>query len=70
MMSIGLHTRIMRPGRVASIIRFLKHVQKFDGVWIAKRSDIATHFAHHFALADTWNVDAVSALPSSPEVEK
>lgn len=31
MMSIGLHARIMRPGRVASIIRFIEYVQGFEG---------------------------------------
>ncbi|KAL4722145.1 hypothetical protein ACLX1H_010917 [Fusarium chlamydosporum] len=57
MMSIGLHARIMRPGRVASIIRFIEYVQGFEGTWIAKRSDIAAHFARKFAPADTWNLE-------------
>jgi allantoinase len=59
MMSIGLHARIMRPGRVASIIRFLEYVNTFDGAWIARRSDIAMHFARKFAPVDTWNLDTV-----------
>lgn len=62
MMSIGLHARIMRPGRVASIIRFLEYVNTFDGTWIAKRSSIAAHFARIFAPVDTWNLDAVSHI--------
>lgn len=60
MMSIGLHARIMRPGRVASILRFLEYVSKFDGAWVAKRSDIATHFAGLFAPENTWNLDTIS----------
>ncbi|KAF4965345.1 hypothetical protein FSARC_6840 [Fusarium sarcochroum] len=63
MMSVGLHARIMRPGRVASIIRFLKYVQEFEGTWVAKRSDIAAHFIREFAPADTWNINSVRALP-------
>ncbi|KAF2015361.1 carbohydrate esterase family 4 protein [Aaosphaeria arxii CBS 175.79] len=63
MMSIGLHARIMRPGRVASLIRFLEYVTKFDGAWIAKRSDIAAHFARKFAPANTWNLEAIPDLP-------
>lgn len=63
MMSIGLYARIMRPGRVASIIRFLEYISRFDGAWVAKRSDIAAHFARQFAPADTWNLDVLSSLP-------
>ncbi|KAI1370795.1 putative chitin deacetylase [Hypoxylon crocopeplum] len=62
MMSIGLHARIMRPGRAASLLRFLEYVSKFDRVWIAKRSDIAAHFARQFAPENTWNLDALSDL--------
>lgn len=62
MMSIGLHARIMRPGRVASLIRFLEYVNGFEGAWIAKRSEIAAHFARLFAPEDTWNLEAVNDL--------
>jgi putative urate catabolism protein len=45
MMSIGLHCRIAgRPGRVASLARFLDYVAKHNGVWIARRIDIANHW--------------------------
>lgn len=60
MMSIGLHARIMRPGRVASLIRFLGYVSKFAGAWVAKRSDIAAHFARLFAPENTWNLDTLA----------
>ncbi|KAJ4296176.1 hypothetical protein N0V90_006220 [Kalmusia sp. IMI 367209] len=49
MISIGLHARIMRPGRAASIIRFLGYVSSFNGTWVAKRSDITAHFTRQFA---------------------
>ncbi|TPX08262.1 uncharacterized protein E0L32_001842 [Thyridium curvatum] len=61
-MSIGLHARIMRPGRVAFILRFLEYVSKFEGAWIAKRNDIAAHFAGLFAPDNMWNLDKVSLI--------
>ncbi|CAK7243617.1 MAG: hypothetical protein STHCBS139747_005143 [Sporothrix thermara] len=59
LMSIGLHARIMRPGRAASILRFLEYVRQKEGVWIAKRNDIAFHYSRLFAPPDAWNLDAV-----------
>lgn len=45
MLSVGLHCRIVgRPGRVASLARFLDYVQSFDDVWVARRIDIAEHW--------------------------
>ena len=45
MMSVGLHLRLIgRPGRAASLTRFLEHVAKHDGVWICRRVDIARHW--------------------------
>ncbi|KAJ5417696.1 chitin deacetylase [Penicillium crustosum] len=69
LMSIGLHARIMRPGRAASILRFLEYVSKFDGAWVAKRSDIATHFAGLFAPENTWNLDTISNPQQPPDQE-
>jgi putative urate catabolism protein len=49
MLSIGLHCRLVgRPARMASLERFLDHVQSHDRVWIARRVDIARHWAAHF----------------------
>ncbi len=49
MLSIGLHCRLIgRPGRFASLQRFLDHVARHDDVWICRRVDIARHWgAHH-----------------------
>ncbi len=48
MMSIGLHMRIAgRPGRAASLARFLDYVQEHDKVWICRREDIARHWLTH-----------------------
>jgi putative urate catabolism protein len=44
MMSVGLHCRLVgRPGRLASLERFLKYVRG-KKVWIARRIDIAQHW--------------------------
>ena len=49
MLSIGLHCRLVgRPARIASLERFLDHVQSHEGVWITRRIDIARHWAEHF----------------------
>ena len=45
MMSVGLHCRLVgRPGRFAALQRFFDHVQKHEGVWLARRADIARHW--------------------------
>jgi allantoinase len=59
MMSIGMHCRLLgRPGRFAAFQRFLDHVGRHDGVWIARRIDIARHWraTHPFDAANafTW----------------
>lgn len=46
MMSVGLHGRIVaRPGRMASLKRFMDYVLAHDRVWVARRIDIARAFA-------------------------
>ncbi|WP_026379751.1 allantoinase PuuE [Afifella pfennigii] len=49
MLSVGLHARLAgRPGRAAALARFLDYAQGFEGVWLARRIDIARHWhAHH-----------------------
>ena len=45
MMSIGLHCRLVgRPGRLAALARFIDHARAHDGVWFARRVDIARHW--------------------------
>lgn len=45
MMSIGLHCRLVgRPGRIASLARFLDYIQGFEDAWVARRIDIAEHW--------------------------
>jgi putative urate catabolism protein len=47
MMSVGMHCRLLgRPGRLRGLQRFLDHVARHDGVWIARRIDIARHWRH------------------------
>ena len=46
MLSVGLHCRLAgRPGRLAALKRFVEYVQSHDRVWIARRIDIARHWA-------------------------
>ena len=55
MFSIGLHCRLIgRPGKIAGLKRFLDYARMHDGVWFARRLDIARHWVkthphHRFA---------------------
>jgi putative urate catabolism protein len=52
MMSIGLHCRLVgRPGRAASLQRFVDYVQGHDRVWLPRRIDIARHWHENFKPA-------------------
>ena len=45
MMSVGLHTRLAgRPGRAASLARFLDYALEHRDVWVTRRIDIARHW--------------------------
>ena len=45
MMSVGLHCRLVgRPGRAASLARFLDYVRSKPKVWLPRRIDIARHW--------------------------
>jgi len=45
MLSVGLHCRLIgRPGRFASLARFLAYAQSHPNVWFARRIDIARHW--------------------------
>ena len=45
MMSVGLHLRIIgRPGRIGALDQILAAMRARDGVWIARREDIARHW--------------------------
>jgi len=49
MMSIGLHCRLAgRPGRNQVLKRFLDYVMEHEGVWIARREEIARHWISKF----------------------
>ncbi|WMT86067.1 allantoinase PuuE [Pelagibacterium sp. 26DY04] len=46
MMSIGLHCRLVgQPGRFEGLRRFVEYIGGFEKVWVAKRIDIARHWA-------------------------
>ena len=45
MMSVGLHCRVVgRPGRAASLMRFLDYIMKHERVWVPTRLQIARHW--------------------------
>lgn len=46
-MSLGLHLRIIgRPGRIAALQSFFRHLRAHSDVWVATRQEIAAHFAN------------------------
>ncbi|MDX6750102.1 allantoinase PuuE (plasmid) [Geminicoccaceae bacterium 1502E] len=48
MLSVGLHCRLVgRPGRAASLARFLDYVRSHEKVWVCRRLDIARHWHEH-----------------------
>jgi len=52
MMSVGLHCRLVgRPGRIQALRRFLDYANGHDGVWFARRIDIARHWIEHHPVA-------------------
>jgi putative urate catabolism protein len=58
MMSVGLHCRLVgRPGRAASLMRFLDYILNHERVWVPTRLQIAQHWhanlAHLAANAPT-----------------
>jgi chitin deacetylase len=45
MLSVGLHCRLAgRPGRTPALAHFLEHARGHEGVWFARRIDIARHW--------------------------
>ncbi len=53
MMSVGLHLRIIgRPGRIGALDRILSSMRAKEGVWIARREDIARHWLKRSACAE------------------
>ena len=48
MLSIGLHCRLIgRPGRIASLEKFIAYVNSHADVWLCRRVDIAHHWYKH-----------------------
>jgi len=49
MMSVGLHCRIAgRPARSRAVERFLQYAQGFEGVWFARRDEIARWWLENY----------------------
>lgn len=61
MFSVGLHCRLIgRPGKMAGLKRFLDYARTREGVWFARRIDIARHWA---AVHPPAPADRPSLLP-------
>ena len=59
MMSVGLHCRIVgRPGRAASLMRFLDYIKSHERVWVPTRLQIAQH----------WHANLSHLAASAPTV--
>ena len=55
MLSVGLHCRLVgRPGRAASLARFLDYVLSHDRAWVPTRLDIARHWIRTHAPSGGW----------------
>lgn len=68
MFSIGLHCRLVgRPGKIAGLKRFLDYALTHDGVWFARRQDIALHWA---ATHPPVTRDLPHEMPSGRFVER
>ena len=49
MMSVGLHCRITgTPARSRAVAKFLQYVSRFDGVWFARRDEIADWWQQNY----------------------
>ena len=54
MFSVGLHARLVgRPGRIASLERFLDYIGGHEKVWVCRRIDIAKHWMATYPFAAT-----------------
>jgi OHCU decarboxylase len=61
MMSVGLHCRLIgRPGRIASLARFIAHAKAHDAVWFPRRIDIAEHWKRRHPPAARLRPSAMS----------
>lgn len=69
MLSIGLHCRLVgRPGRAAALARFIDYVKGHEKVWLARRIDIARHWAKTYPFK-AWD-DRPSRLSETDFVSR
>jgi allantoinase len=51
MMTVALHPRISgRPGRAEIVYRFLEFLERFSGIWVTTRENIALHWYQHHSI--------------------
>jgi peptidoglycan/xylan/chitin deacetylase (PgdA/CDA1 family) len=65
MLSIGLHLRIIgRPARIGGLERLLDHMAGREGVWFARRADIARAWRAGLGLPEWTPARPVSDFPT------
>ena len=68
MLNIGLHCRLVgRPGRAASLKRFIDYVLSHEKVWVARRIDIAEHWMKEHPFVPAALKPSAMALPAFVE---
>ncbi|WP_244490735.1 polysaccharide deacetylase family protein [Aureimonas frigidaquae] len=67
MLSIGLHLRIIgRPARIGGLEAFLDHALAQEGVWFARREDIAHHWRQGLSLPRWTPAHATPDMATTP----
>lgn len=65
MLSVGLHLRIVgRPARIGGLERFLDHALSHEGVWFARRDEIARHWRAGLGLEPWTARDGAGFAPA------
>jgi hypothetical protein len=68
MMSIGLHCRpVGRPGRIASLERFIQYAKSHEAVWICRRVDIARHWHERHPFQQASALSSLRLLKQKTE---
>lgn len=69
-MSVGLHCRLARPGRVAGLADFLDYAKSFHkDVWICTREEIADFWYDHHYPVGAGNLMYTESIVESRKAE-
>jgi peptidoglycan/xylan/chitin deacetylase (PgdA/CDA1 family) len=63
MLSVGVHLRIMgRPARILGLSQFLEHATAKEGVWFARRDEIAHAWRRYLGLPQWQAAGSIGAV--------